>query len=116
MKIVNRTKQTVLAEHAKVARTLNEKTVGLLEEKKPASLYMRTRWGIHMIGMKFPIDCVIFDDEHKVQKMTHSLMPGKMFFWNPMYANVVELPEGTLKNTRTELGDSIEMSEEGMVV
>lgn len=108
MRINNIAKQTVLTEHAGVATTFRDKSIGLLGRSVPASLYFKTRFGIHTSGMKFAIDCAVLDEQRVVRAMRRNLTPGNFFFWNPLYNNVVELPAGTLDRTRTEVGDMLE--------
>lgn len=107
MKIINITKGTILARNAGYARTLREKTVGLLDRTEPASLYFKTRFGVHTQGMRFPIDCAILDERKIVRVVRHNLAPGKFFFWNPLYRHVIELPPGTLVSAETAIGDAL---------
>lgn len=107
MKIINRTKGTVLAEDAGIARTFAEKSIGLLGRTMPASLYFKTRFGIHTAGMQFSIDCAALDERLTVRAVRRNLVPGRFFFWNPRYRHVIELPAGTLAHTGTEVGDSL---------
>ncbi len=107
MKIVNITKGTVLARNAEYARTLRDKTIGLLGRTEPASLYFKTRFGIHTKGMQFPIDCAILDEWKVVRVVRRNLVPGRFFFWNPLYRHVIELPSGTLASANTAIGDAL---------
>ncbi len=107
MQIVNITKGTILAHNAGYARTLREKTIGLLGKTEPASLYFKTRFGIHTRGMQFPIDCAILDERKVVRVVRCNLQPGNFFFWNPIYRHVVELPSGTLASAETAIGDAL---------
>lgn len=105
MKLVNKTKNRIVVEEIGIAITFMQKTVGLLDAKEPASLFLKTRFGIHTGGMHFSIDCAVLDADFKVCVMRHDIQPGKFFFWNPKLNNVVELPAGTLARTETALGD-----------
>ncbi len=107
MKLINKTKNSVLAEEIKRLSKLKEMVKGLAGKDIPESVYFQTRWGIHTFGMRFNLDCVIFDNDMVVRKIKERLKPGKIFFWNPKFFNVVELPEGTIKKTRTELFDKL---------
>ncbi len=111
MELVNRTKHTVLADKVEVLNTLKEKTDGLLHRTEPAAVFMRTRWGIHTVGMHFAIDCAVCDEQGIVRACARALPPGKFFFWNPRHRSVYELPAGTLARTGTEPGDRLEMRE-----
>lgn len=109
MKILNFSKNTVLAENVRVTVTSREKMRGLLGANKPYPLLLKTRWGIHTFGMKFPIDAVVFDSNNVVRTLKENLKPNSFFFWNPRYENVLELSEGTIKHSRTSVGDILEL-------
>lgn len=112
MKIINKTKDRVIAEKVHQPKTMKEKATGLLGYENPEPIYFQTRWGIHTIGMNFPIDCLILDENMIVRKVKKSLEPGQLFIWNPKYKNVVELPAGTLEDTGTEVLDKISIKKD----
>lgn len=107
MKVINKTKKTLLHDNIKKANTMEEKMRGLLDAIETDAMLFDTRWGIHTFGMKFSIDCAICDGEGRVQKIRQALNPQKFFFWNPVYKRVYEFPSGTLRKTNTEVGDYI---------
>ncbi|MEK7465432.1 MAG: DUF192 domain-containing protein [Patescibacteria group bacterium] len=111
MRIQNSSNNAILAEQAVVARTLSEKVTGLLGARKPNTIVFRTRWGIHTIGMQFSIDVAVCDGKGRVVAVREDLSPGRLFFWNPRYATVIEFPAGTLQKTKTGKGDTLEFSE-----
>lgn len=111
LRLVNRTKNVVVAEDLRIPHTLIEKSIGLLREPEPASLLLRTRWGIHTVGMRFPIDCAVLDARLVVRSVRHALPPDRLFLWNPRFPFIAELPPGTLRSTGTELGDAFEITE-----
>lgn len=111
MIIRNKTRGTVLTENASVARTFAEKITGLLKATEPKAMMFRTRWGIHTVGMRFPIDCAVCDGKDRVRKITKELKPGKFFMWNPLWHRLVELPAGTLDLSHTGIGDELEFRE-----
>lgn len=85
------------------------KTRGLIG-KKIAPISFTTRFGIHTFGMQKPIDVLILDDHKKVVAMHASLKPNRIFLWNPLYAQVVELPEGIIEQQNIQKGDPIMLS------
>ena len=89
--------------HAKQAKNLWEQTKGLLGTNKPYPLLFHTRWGIHTLGMKYPIDIVILDKNNTIVKLKENLKPNQIFLWNPKYTNVLELPEGTIQKMKLTL-------------
>lgn len=105
MEVRNITRNAALASDVRVARSFVEKTEGLLKEKEPTALFLKTRWGIHTVGMHFPIDCVVCDKHFVVKALRERMGPGRFFFWSPRYENVLELPAGTVARTGTQVGD-----------
>ena len=97
--------------NVKTLNTLTQKTVGLIGANPVYPVYFTTRWGIHTFGMKSPIDVVILDDDNRVVKLTRSLAPNRIFFWNPTYYRVLELPPGTISEKKIHIGTPIAIEE-----
>jgi uncharacterized protein len=110
MKIVNNSKKTILTSDAMDARSFFDKSIGLLDPKKPRSLVLHTRFGIHTLGMKHAIDVLILNKAGNVVKRKSNLKPNNVFLWHPKYSRVIELPAGTLTKTNTELNDNVIIS------
>lgn len=83
----------------KSAKTLWEKSVGLIGQKNPQPLLIKTRFGIHTFGMRVPIDIVVLDETYTIVALKPSLAPNRFFFWHPQYDIVLELPAGTIKKS-----------------
>lgn len=94
----------------KKARNLKEKVQGLIGKDKPEALMIRTRFGIHTFGLKFPIDVLILSNENKVVSIKENLKPNKIFLWNPLYEKVLELPSGTIKKNKIKTHMPIDIS------
>ncbi|MFH0806151.1 MAG: DUF192 domain-containing protein [Candidatus Brennerbacteria bacterium] len=109
MKATNFTRGIVLHEDVRVARTLAEKSKGLLKSGADAALFFKTRWGVHTFGMKFPIDCLVLDNNMEIVALRANFAPRHFFFWNPRYQNVLELPAGTIARTGTRIEDDINL-------
>lgn len=69
--------------------------------------------GIHMLFMRFPIDCVFLgragpDGGRRVVGVRRALRPWRGVVWFVRGAHgVLELPVGTLDGSGTELGDRV---------
>jgi uncharacterized protein len=107
MKILNATKNMIIAPHGIEANNLTQKVLGLTTYKKPQAMIFTTRFGIHTIGMKYPIDVVVLDKNNIVVKIREHLQPNSFFMWHPKYKTVIELPSGTISATRTEKNDHL---------
>jgi uncharacterized protein len=110
LKILNRTRNTVLATQADIADTSRKRRVGLLKhDSLPAGegLWIAPCEGIHTLGMKFPIDVLFLDQKKKVLKARPAMRAGRMSLC--LWAHsVLELPTGTIQETGTQPGDLLE--------
>ena len=95
---------------AKNAKSLLNKTKGLIGKKTIEPLYFETRFGIHTFGVREPIDIVILDKHNRIVTLKEYLKPNRIFLWNPLFKKVVELPKGTIKSKRLTLGAIIEVT------
>ncbi len=107
MKVINQTRNTILTENIIQPISLLDQTLGLLKHKTPTAMLLKTRFGIHTFGMKYPIDIVILDKENKVVVLKENLKPNLIFIWNFKYETILELPEGTIQKTKTEIDDTL---------
>ena len=64
--------------------------------------------GVHMYGMKYPLDVLLLDMERRVVALYPGLGPGRR---TPMHRGAryaLELPAGSLHGTGTEEGDVLD--------
>ncbi len=108
MRIINKTSGKTLSELAVQTKNMLEKTLGLIG-REPQALILRTHFGIHTLGMKYPIDVLILDKRHHVVALKENLKPNRIFLWNPQYDFVIELPKGTIEKTHTKIGDILSL-------
>lgn len=112
MKVVNKSKNTVIAEDIKMADTAISRLVGLLNRSsispKEGLIITQCR-SIHMFFMKFSIDVIFVDKNEKVIGLVRNIKPWQMspYFLKAKY--VVELFPGTIDNSKTEKGDFLEV-------
>lgn len=90
-------------------RRLNgiEQIKGLMFVNKAEPVLIKTRWGIHTFGLRFPIDVLILDKSNKVVKIKKDLKPNKIFLWNPKYDQVLELP---VEKRNIKIGEKIKLA------
>jgi uncharacterized membrane protein (UPF0127 family) len=110
MKIINKTKNTVLAEEAVVADTIFRRVKGLLGRRdfiKGEALIIKPCNSIHTLLMRFPIDVLFVDKHNQVIKVVSPLVPSRLtrIYFNSVF--VIELPAGTVQSTLTSKGDTI---------
>jgi uncharacterized protein len=94
----------------KEAASLIKKIQGLIGKDKPEALLIKTHFGIHTFGVKFPIDVLILDNENKIVSIRENLKPNRIFLWNPKYEKVLELPQGIIKKKRIRINMPIDIS------
>lgn len=107
MILVNRTKGVVVYEDIREAKTSAEKSRGLIGSDGSFGVNIKTRWGIHTFGMKFPIDAAVLNKRNTIIKIRKRIKPSRFFFWNPRHKMVVEMPS-VLVNDNWGIGDELE--------
>jgi uncharacterized protein len=112
MKIVNKTRNCVLAEQAQIADSFLARAKGLLgRDSLPTgqALVITSCRGIHTYFMRFPIDVLFVDKKSHVVGMVHTIEPNKTspYFWKASFC--IEFPAKTLKPSGTDLDDFIEI-------
>lgn len=91
----------------KFLKNILEKNRGLLGYNKAFPALIKTRFGIHTFGMRFPIDILVLNKEGEVVAMKEKLEPNKIFVWSPLYNIVIELPSGQIKKDELRIGDRV---------
>ena len=113
MPLVNLTKNTWLATKVKKADNFLTRLVGLLKRRNlgpEEALWLVPSKGIHTIGMKFPVDVIFLDRAKKVLNLIPNLAPYRATSFYLWAHSVVELPDGMIKKSRTEVGDQMDVS------
>jgi len=110
MRVVNISKDTLLADKAKMADTFFSRLVGLLNRnslRKGEALILRPSNCIHSFFMRFRIDVIFLDKAGRVVKALPSFKPFRLSCIYFHSVTVIELPEGTIQLTSTQTGDTI---------
>jgi len=110
MRIINQSKNTILADEAIIAGTLLKRMIGLLgrkELKKGQALILKPCNSIHTFFMRFSIDVLFVDKENKVIKAISSKEPFRLTYMYFTACFAVELPVGTIQSSATSPGDSL---------
>ena len=113
MLVVNRTRDTVLATCMEVADSAAKRNKGLLGREGLApggGLWICPCEAVHTFGMRFPIDLVYLDRKNHIRKLVSEVLPWRLS--GCLWAHsVLELPAGTICETRTRMGDTLVFSE-----
>ena len=109
-KILNLTRQAVLADCVEVADHGASRRKGLLGRNGlPAGggLWIVPCESVHTFGMKFPIDLVYLGRNKKVKKVRSGVPPWRLSACLSAHS-VLELASGTIHRTQTRPGDTLE--------
>lgn len=112
MKVVNITRQTVLASCADVADRGPMRRKGLLGRESLSlgeGLWILPCEAVHTFGMHFPIDLVYLDRKYRIRKVRSNVPSGRLSACFTAHS-VLELPAGAILGTRTRPGDFLEFS------
>jgi len=111
----NRTRQTFLATELCVADTHWTRLRGLLGRDTDdfgngAGLWIVPCHGVHTLGMGFPIDVIYLDREMKVILVQPDVQPWRFAPVRRLATSVLELPCRMAAETKTAIGDKIEIT------
>lgn len=111
-RIENQTRSSTLGTAVVLASSLADRTVGLLRtsQLRPGEgLWIERSPSIHMFFMRYPIDAVFVDKDHRVTKVVHDLKPWRVVWWAKGARDCLELPAGTARATNTQVGDQLQL-------
>jgi uncharacterized membrane protein (UPF0127 family) len=112
MRIINLSRNTILAEEAVVAKTLTSRLKGLIGRSSLAKGegFIIPRCGsIHTFFMRFPLDVIFLNHHNHVVKLSREIKPFKLLDCPFRGKVTIELPAGTIKASSTDIGDRIEL-------
>jgi uncharacterized membrane protein (UPF0127 family) len=111
----NRTRQALIATALAVADTHWRRLRGLLglgsnDFRNGSGLWIVPCHGVHTLGMGFPIDVLYLDGGLKVVGIQSDVRPWRFapVLWHA--TSVLELPCGRATETKTAVGDTIEIT------
>lgn len=110
--VMNRTRASVLASQLELANHGPSRRKGLLgrDGLSPGTgLWIKPCEAVHTIGMRFAIDLVYLDRKQRVRKLRSNVPPWRLSACLTAHS-VIELPAGTIRDTQTERGDTLEFS------
>lgn len=108
MIVKNFTRSTIITKDLKIASSFLDRLFGLLNKNNPRSLLFNTRFGIHTFFLKKPID-ILVTDKNYIVKLASAVKQNRLLFYNLKYNIVIELPENSIKISKTIVGDRIKI-------
>jgi uncharacterized membrane protein (UPF0127 family) len=112
IRVTNLTRHTWLATSLEVADTGPKRNKGLLGRQgltPGGGLWIVPCESVHTFWMRFPIDLVYLDRKKRIRKLRSDVGPWRLSACFSAHS-ILELPSGTIRETRTEIGDTLEFS------
>ena len=106
--LYNVTKQIMVVDNLKVARTFKQRLLGLMWKSRLNSsegLMLLGCNAIHTCFMRFAIDVVFMDIDHRVICIKEKIKPWRQSGFVRKAYIALELPEGTVDRKNISLGD-----------
>jgi uncharacterized protein len=112
MRIINQTKNTLLAQEVFVAKSILARTKGLLGRKAflpGEAIILDPCNSVHTFFMLFAIDILFVSKDYRVVKAIPNLRPNRAtsIYWHSKM--VIELPVGSISLTNTRAGDQLQL-------
>ena len=112
MQIRNTSRNSILGNKIRLCDTALSKFIGLMFSKKSdTSLIFEFNHEkivpLHMVFVFYPIDVLFLNKEKVVVELKENFKPFTFYTPKKKSKYVIELPNNTIKNTRTEIGDRI---------
>jgi hypothetical protein len=112
MRLINQTKNTILAEDVLIANTPFKRIRGLLGKKvflPNQAIILDPCNSVHTFFMRFAVDILFVDKDYKVVKALPDFSPNRItrICWH--FSRAIELPVGRLKLTNTRTKDQLRL-------
>ena len=113
MAINNITKKTILETDFKFCNDAYSKSIGLMfsKKRKLALIFKFSKEriiGLHMLFVFYPIDVLFLNKNNIVVDKKENFKPFTFCKSKKKATYAIELPEGTIKKTKTNIGDKID--------
>ena len=113
MRITNTTRQTILADRARRTGSFLARGRGLMFSPplpEGGGLVIEPCNSIHMLFMRYPLDILFLDKASRVVFMYRGIKPWRMGRIVRGARLAVELPEGVIDHSGTQVGDMLEIT------
>ena len=112
MLVSNLTKKVIVHDNARLCNGIFSKFAGLMfSKKKDKALIFKfnkeNNVSLHMLFVFYPIDVLFLDKNKVIVDIRENFKPFTFYKSRKKAMYAVELPYGTIKKTKTEIGDKI---------
>ena len=111
-KLLNKTKNQIVATHVEFADTFLKRAIGLLGHKsldKENCMWFDDCVWIHTFGMRFSLDVIFVDKNMVVKKVLRNVRPGRITMPVFSASSAFEFSAGSLENQNIQPGDQLDM-------
>jgi len=113
MPVKNATTNKVIATSSRTADSLLSRSLGLMFSKpKQAALVLKFEKedpiSLHMAFVFYPIDVIFVNKRKQVVDVKENFRPFETYVSRRKASYAIELPEGTIKETKTKVGHKID--------
>ena len=111
MHIKNTTKKTLISKNAISCRNIYSKTIGLMFSIEKSLIFIFEKEKtvpLHMFFVFYPIDVLFLDKNKTVVEKKENFKPFTLYTPRKKAMYVIEVPNGIIKKTKTELRDKID--------
>ncbi|MBI2653433.1 DUF192 domain-containing protein [Candidatus Woesearchaeota archaeon] len=113
MIVKNLTKKTAMGKNAKLVDGVISQSIGLMFSKKQNKdlifkFSKEKTISLHMFFVFYPIDVLFLDKNKIVVDKKENFKPFAFYKSKEKAMYAIELPDGTIKKTKTEIGDRVE--------
>ncbi|MBU0666719.1 MAG: DUF192 domain-containing protein [Nanoarchaeota archaeon] len=111
--IKNKTKNKILTKEKRMCNSMISKATGLMFSKKNKDqglifTFNKTqKMSLHMLFVFYPIDVLFLDEKNKVVEIKENFSPFTFYTAKNKSKTFIELNNGLVKKTKTEVGDEI---------
>ena len=112
--IKNKTKKTIIASKQKIVTSIFSKTLGLMFSRKIHDFGLIFKFNkeqkvpLHMWFVFYPIDVLFLDRDKKIIEIKENFKPFTFYSPKEDALYIVELPNGSIKRSKTAVWDLIE--------
>ena len=112
MPIKNLSRKKVLADSFRICDDIFSKALGLMFSRKQARALIfvfndERKISLHMFFVFYPIDVIFLDKRKIVVDFKENFRPFSFYSSRRKSMYTVELPNGTIRKSKTEIGDKI---------
>ena len=114
MKIINKTKKTVVSSKVTVNKSFISKAIGLMFSKNPKTLIFHfnkeKKVPLHMFFVFFPIDVLFVNKDKKIVEIKENFKPWAFYNTKSKAQYVIELPTQSINKSKTKVKDQLEFT------